>query len=102
MVSDTRGTLRKIADFMEKSLSEDDITAIEEFLSVQNMRKNRGCNMEPLVESKHGKDFYNKIGVHFIRQGKVGDWKNHMSPKMSKKFDEYIEKHTTGTGLCFE
>ncbi|XP_018577024.1 sulfotransferase 1 family member D1-like [Anoplophora glabripennis] len=101
MVSDTRGAIKNIAEFMEKPLSENDIASIAEFLSFKNMRKNRGCNAEPLLESKHGQDFYNKIGVHFVRQGKAGDWKNYMSPEMARKFDEYIEKHTRGTGLSF-
>ncbi|XP_018571408.1 estrogen sulfotransferase-like [Anoplophora glabripennis] len=102
MVSDTREAVRKIAKFMEKSLSEDDITSIIEFLSLKNMRKNRGCNMEPFVESKNGPDFYNKIGIHFVRQGKVGDWKNYMSQEITRKFDEYIDKNTRETGLSFD
>ncbi|KAJ8914570.1 hypothetical protein NQ315_010034 [Exocentrus adspersus] len=102
MLSDTRGTVRKIADFMEKPISEDDISAIEDFLTVKNMRKHKGCNGEPFVEMKNGPDYSEKTGLHFIRQGKVGDWKSHMSPEMVKRFDDYIEKYTKGTDLSFD
>ncbi|KAJ8968176.1 hypothetical protein NQ314_002435, partial [Rhamnusium bicolor] len=101
MRNDTRGTLKKIANFLEKPLSEKDLTALEEFLSFQEMRNNRGCNFAPLVEHIKGRDFYNKAGVHFMRKGEVGDWKNHMSREMSNRFDEWIEKNNVGTGLCF-
>ena len=87
---------------MEKSLSEEDIDKLCEFLSFQNMRENKGCNFEGVLEQKHGKDFFKRVGDHFIRKGQVGDWKNYMSPELSKRFDDWIEENTKGTGLTFD
>jgi len=38
----------------------------------------------------------------FIRKGKVGDWKNYMSEKVSAKFDKFTEENLKGTDLAFE
>ncbi|XP_018573037.1 sulfotransferase 4A1-like [Anoplophora glabripennis] len=102
MVADTRGVLKQIADFMGKPLSEEDISALEEFVSFKNMRVNRACNTDPLLEAKNRQEYFKKTGIHFIRKGKVGDWKNYMSPEIARRFDEYIEKHTEGTDLSFD
>lgn len=102
MVSDTRGALKRIAEFMQKPLTEEGLTALEEFVSFKNMRANRACNADPLLESINRHEYFKETGIHFIRKGKVGDWKNYMSPEIAARFDEYIEKHTKGTDLTFD
>ncbi|XP_044271320.1 luciferin sulfotransferase [Tribolium madens] len=102
MKKDLRGTLKKIANFMEKSYTEEEYDKLCDFLSFQNMRNNRGCNLEVLLESKYGKDYFKKTGKYFIRKGQVGDWKNHMNPELAKRFDDWIEENTRGTGLTFD
>ncbi|KAJ8960057.1 hypothetical protein NQ318_009498 [Aromia moschata] len=102
MKKDTRGTMRKIADFLEKPISDKDLDNLEQFLSLEKMKGNRGCNGEPLVEKKYGKKYIEENRHNIVRKGEIGDWKNHMSPEMSKRFDEWIEKNTLGTGLSFD
>lgn len=95
--ADVRGTMQKIAEFMDKSLTEKDYNALSDFLSVEKMRENKGCNFEPIV----GKKNYEKNGTRFVRKGIVGDWKNHMTEEICLKFDKWIEESTRGTGLKF-
>lgn len=102
MKKDTRGTLHKIANFLEKSLKETEVDALLDFLSFQKMRDNKGCNLQLLVDKKMGKDYYKRTNKHFIRKGVVGDWKNYMNEELSKKFDDWITENTKGTGLTFE
>ncbi|XP_017774558.1 PREDICTED: sulfotransferase 1C2-like [Nicrophorus vespilloides] len=99
---DTGAGIRRIAEFMEKSLSDDEVDKLEDFLSVENMRKNPGCNMAPILDSLMGENYLEKTGKSFIRKGKVGDWKTHMSPDLSRRFDEWIRRKTEGTGLSFD
>ncbi|KAJ8982716.1 hypothetical protein NQ317_019507 [Molorchus minor] len=98
MKRNTRGTLQQIAEFMQKDLSEKDLNNLEEFLSFKNMKNNKGCNFQEFIDKKYGKE----TGQSIIRKGEIGDWKNYMTPEMSKRFDEWIEKNTRGTGLSFE
>lgn len=97
MKKDTKATLCTIAKFMEKTLTEREYDSLCDFLSVEKMRENKACNFEPIV----GKERYENSGVRFVRKGVAGDWKNHMTPEMSAKFDKWIEESTRGTGLTF-
>lgn len=101
MKKDPKGSIRKIADFLEKPISDDEVDSISRFLSFSKMRSNKACNAEILLDGKMGKNYFQKMGYHFIRKGEVGDWRNHMSEEMSKRFDEWIEKNTHGTDLTF-
>jgi hypothetical protein len=102
MKRDLCGTVKKIAAFMNKSYTEEEFDKLCDFLSFQNMRDNPGCNFERILEETYGKDFFKRVGNHFIRKGQVGDWKNHMSPELAKRFDDWIEENTKGTGLTFD
>ena len=33
--------------------------------------------------------------------GKTGDWKNHVSPELNSKIDEWIERNLAGSDLKF-
>ena len=35
----------------------------------------------------------------FFRSGKVGDWKNHLTPTMAMRLDQITEKKLSGSGL---
>lgn len=36
-----------------------------------------------------------------IDQGKTGDWKNHFSPELNSRIDQWIEDHLAGSDLKF-
>ncbi|XP_056638501.1 luciferin sulfotransferase-like isoform X2 [Diorhabda sublineata] len=97
MKLDTKKFIRNLADFLGKKVSDAEIEALNDFLQFSKMRKNRSCNCEVLVNKKGGKDYFDKLGYHFIRKGEVGDWKNHMSNEIVKKFDDWIKQKTVGT-----
>lgn len=95
-------TVRKIGHFMGKSLNDDEVHAICEFLTFENMKKSKSCNLQVFIDVVEQKDHYEKTGTHFIRKGIVGDHKNVMTPDLLKTFDEWIETNTIGTTLKFE
>ncbi|KZS20060.1 putative Sulfotransferase family cytosolic 1B member [Daphnia magna] len=73
------------------SLSEEQLTDLREHLRFDNFAKNESVNMEPAKQFGH----FSTEG-HFIRKGKTGDWKNHFSPEMNKRIDEWIDKNLNG------
>ncbi|XP_066248129.1 luciferin sulfotransferase-like [Euwallacea similis] len=101
MKASTPQTVRTIAKFLGKSLTDENVDAVCEFLSFQNMRENKACNLQVLVDNNRGDEFYQKSGKHFIRKGIVGDYKNYMSSEMIERFDRWIEESTRGTDLAF-
>ncbi|CAG9841095.1 unnamed protein product [Diabrotica balteata] len=101
MKKDSRTAIRKIAQFLEKDVSEEDVESLNKFLQFSNMKENKACNCEVLLDKKGGKKYFEKAGYHFIRKGEVGDWKNHMTPEIEDQFDNYIKRRTLETDCNF-
>ncbi|XP_050437128.1 luciferin sulfotransferase [Adelges cooleyi] len=103
MKKDLKGAIRQVAAFLEKELTEEQVSALEDHLSFNSMRKNPALNLEPLLammEKPQAAD--ENSDQKFIRKGKVGDWKNYMSEELSAKFDSFTDENLKGTDLTFE
>ncbi|KAL8581930.1 hypothetical protein ACOMHN_010304 [Nucella lapillus] len=76
---DFRGTVRSIAAFLGKSMTESQLTELERHCSFRSMRSNDSVNYSWMR------------GIwaegHFLRKGEIGDWKEHLSEETSAKFD---------------
>ncbi|KAI4460791.1 sulfotransferase sult [Holotrichia oblita] len=98
--SNTKGTIRLIAEFLGKPLTDEEIDKIYDFLTLKKMRDNPSVNMETFT-AFHQKNGRRNGGVPFIGDGKIGAWKERMTLEISKMFDDWIEDKTKGTGLQF-
>ena len=93
---DLRGGIEKVARFLQKPLTDDQLTRLTEHLRFENLSKNKAVNSES----------YKEIGLmntdgHFVRKGKTGDWKNHFGPELNRRIDEWIASNLAGTDLKF-
>lgn len=102
MKADLDGHIYKTAKFLGKEINEEQVEKLKEHLNFNSMKKNRATNIEPLLEKIQGEDYMDKIGISFIRKGTVGDYKNHMSEELSRRFDEWTAENLKGTGLSFD
>lgn len=98
LVKDLPNGVRKIAAFLGKSLSDDDISRICEHCSVDNMRTNNMVNLSYWRDVKYVND--NAPGG-FINKGKAGVWKQKLTDEESKKIDVMLEE-VEKFGLTFE
>lgn len=65
------------------------------------MKNNNAVNYDWLVKmSNMYKPDRNKEN-RFMRQGKVGGYKEAMTPEMIERFDKWTEENTKGTGLTY-
>ncbi|XP_037049220.1 luciferin sulfotransferase-like [Bradysia coprophila] len=88
MKRDLKDVLQKIADFLGKSLSNDEIHTLYEHLQVDSMRQNPSCNFEERIQKAAiNKEF------KFIRRGIAGAYKDEMPAHWINKFDEEIRVH---------
>ena len=95
-----RGQIERVAKFLGKTLTEEQLTRLTEHLKIASFEKNESVNLEDV--RRDGVAFNNtKSDVKFIRKGKTGDWKNHFGPELNSRIDAWIEKNTAGTGLSF-
>lgn len=95
---DFKGEIRKIANFLGKPITDEQVDKIAAHCNFDSMSKNPMTNY-----SRSGAVIkVDTVDYGFMRKGKVGDWKNHFTPEMSRKVDEYVERTLRGTGFEFE
>lgn len=94
---DLSGAIRKIADFLGKKLTSNDVSKIATHCSLENMRNNDKLNMSYQRSLRAIDD---SLGG-FINKGMVGGWKDVLTDEMSKRVDEMFTREFTGTGLTF-
>merc|ERR1740128_1626118 len=96
MKRNLRGEIDKVCAFLGKTLSEEQIQSLLKPLHFDNFSKNRAVNYETTKEE----GILNETG-NFIRKGKTGDWKNHFTPELNRRLDEWIAKNLQATDLKF-
>ncbi|XP_078051833.1 sulfotransferase 2, partial [Augochlora pura] len=89
--------IRRTVEFLGKSVTDEQIKGLCEHLEFSKMSANPAINLENILPPKEVPED-NK----FLRKGKVGDWRNYMSPELSERFDRWTEKHLSGSGLDYE
>ena len=89
---DLSSNVRAIADFLNKPLSEEAIQRIAHQCSFSEMAKHPDTyKVFPKVD-----------GLSYLRKGEVGDWKNHFTSEVNKKFETEFLAKTREQGLEFE
>ncbi|XP_014665737.1 PREDICTED: sulfotransferase family cytosolic 1B member 1-like, partial [Priapulus caudatus] len=97
MLQDTPKAIRKIASYLEKDLTDEQVRKIAFHCSFDQMKNNPSANMSWMQETGVWKnnEFTNNGGL--MRKGKVGDWRNHYTQVQSEEVDrlnrEILEPH---------
>ena len=85
--------MRRIADFLQKPLSDEIIDRIAEQCTFEGMMRNPR-NYKII-------DGDDESGL-FLRKGVVGDWKNYFTPEMNERFEKEVLAKLKGSGLEFD
>ncbi|XP_043231473.1 sulfotransferase 1C4-like [Amphibalanus amphitrite] len=106
MKRDLRGAIQRVADFLEKPLTEKQLDGLESHLHFSSMKKNPWVNKNMTyaysaltAEELAAENAASKL--EFMRKGETGDWRNHFSQKTSDEMDAWIERELAGTDLKF-
>ncbi|XP_053378997.1 sulfotransferase 4A1-like [Mercenaria mercenaria] len=95
IVADKPAAIRRIADFLGKPLSDENVAQITKHCHVDNMRNN------PMVNLKYWEDYKlvnTNIERAHINKGKPGIWHDVLTEEQSKKIDKLIQE-LDGSGL---
>ncbi|KAF2886583.1 hypothetical protein ILUMI_19590 [Ignelater luminosus] len=98
MKEDHPAVIRKVARFLGKELTDEQVGILVKHLSFESMKKNNAVNWEDYVQQLKKNNVGNKDDS-FIRIGKVGTYKKELSPDTIKEFDAWTKKNITGTSL---
>lgn len=93
--------IKKIATFLEKPLTEEEVQELVEYVSVDSMKKHMGKEMEDfkmMFATMHNNCVQQ---CDFVREGKEGGYKSVMSEKVMQEFDKYEKEAFSGTDLSF-
>jgi len=76
MHADLTGVVHKVASFLGKELTPQQVAVIVEHCQFQQMNQN------PMTSN--------------MRKGQVGDWRNYLSEEQNRRMDVWIEEHVVG------
>nr|WEM02052.1 sulfotransferase 3 [Vargula tsujii] len=96
MKADLPGVIKKVADFVGKSLTEEQIERVAQYLSFDEMKKNKMVNLD----SEREMGVWKKDS-DFVRKGIVGDYKNHMTPEMIEQLRKWWKEHMEDCDIKF-
>ncbi|XP_070555621.1 sulfotransferase 1A3-like [Ptychodera flava] len=91
---DPRAAIQKIAEFIGKDLTPEDIDKIAHHCSFDYMKK--ASQDDAFMKAMGWKE------NPFVRRGKVGGWKETLTVAQNEMIDKYCEQWLKGTGLEFE
>ena len=86
-LADTPETIRKIARFLEKPLTESQVDQIAEIVSFKSMKNNPNLN-------RMKNAFHDKSKGQFLRSGKAGNWKSQFTAEQEEAFDTLCQKYS--------
>lgn len=97
MSKDLPGTIRKIATFLGKAITDEEIAKLREYLKIDNFRNNEAVNGSELTD----------VGVlvkgeqGFVRKGRTGAWSEEFTSELIERADRWIEENLKDTDLRF-
>ncbi|XP_046386868.1 sulfotransferase 1C4-like isoform X1 [Ischnura elegans] len=97
MKKDLPGSIRKVSQFLNKKMNDDQVAQLASHLDIKNFKSN------PMIDTlpEELKGIEKEGEESFIRQGRSGQWEESFTPDMKKEADEWIKKHENKTDLRF-
>ena len=96
MKEDIRSAIVRIASFIGKDLTEEEVDTVIEKSTFSSMKDNPSTNYEWLPKEMKHPD-----ATPFIRKGVVGGWKDMFTPELSGQFDAFFVHKLKAAGLEF-
>ncbi|TVU28023.1 hypothetical protein EJB05_19530, partial [Eragrostis curvula] len=96
---DTVGSVTRLAKFLGCPFTDEEVArgvpeAVVALCGIERMK-----NVEVNRDGEHGIGWSVFKNSAFFRKGKVGDWKEHMTPEMARRLDDVVEEKLRGSGL---
>nr|CAH7741710.1 unnamed protein product [Callosobruchus chinensis] len=94
MVKDTPGMIRKVANFLRKQLTEEQVAQLAQHLSFESVKNNIAINNQAEIRRRREKLGLSNIEGNHIRTGKIDSYKEEMTPELIEQMDIWIEENT--------
>ncbi|XP_055336682.1 sulfotransferase 1C4-like [Paramacrobiotus metropolitanus] len=87
LLKDFKGETQRLARFLGKEFTDEQLDTILFHCNFDAMKKNKLTNREAIAAA----GYWDFNISHFMRAGKVGNWKTELPPELNKRVDEWIE-----------
>ncbi|KAL7639246.1 UNVERIFIED_CONTAM: hypothetical protein RMT77_009734 [Armadillidium vulgare] len=94
---DISGMIQKVSAFLGKEITKDEVENLANHLSFESMKNNKAVNNDNLIVFPLSK----AKRVKFMRKGKVGDWRTHMTREQILAFKEWTEKNLANSDFPY-
>eukprot|EP00111_Clytia_hemisphaerica_P008104 TCONS_00023633-protein len=100
MQADLPKVIKRIASFLEVTISDEDVLRLCDHVSFEKMKANPMVNKDEYFEERK-KAMNNGYAGKFINKGKSGTWKEYLTDEMVQRFEQWEEKWLKDTDLKF-
>lgn len=92
-------TIKKIADFLGKTLTDEQISRLSDYVNIENFRKNPSVNYQHMYKANH----FNSNEEPFIRNGKTTSkgWQKEYTPEIIGRVEIWMKKNLQNTSIRF-
>lgn len=99
IIQDLRGTIRKVATFLGKSLLHSEIERLYSHLSIENFKNNASVNQCELKAVK----ILSSNEEGFVRNGKsmILGWQKEYTPDIIERVQQWMAVHLKSTDMRF-
>lgn len=97
MNRDLKSTIRKVAAFLGKSFSAEEVDRLADYLHIKNFKNNRAVNCEELKDIK----LLNGGEQGFVRQGKSDGWSAEYTPELREWVKKWIDENSKDLDFQF-
>eukprot|EP00057_Strongylocentrotus_purpuratus_P019327 XP_011673801.1 PREDICTED: sulfotransferase family cytosolic 1B member 1-like [Strongylocentrotus purpuratus] len=96
-----KGSIKRVANFLDRPLSDEKLDKMVELTEMKGMQKTYQ-EIEERMGDK-GKSVTRLFGqVPFLRKGKVGGWKDEFTVAENEYFDKVYKQNMDGSGIEFQ
>ncbi|KAK8964212.1 Cytosolic sulfotransferase 5 [Platanthera guangdongensis] len=101
-MAEPEAAVRMLANFMRRPFSEEEESngTVAEIVELCSFKSLSGLEVIKVGVRVNGFGMAMKNSL-FFRKGKVGDWREHLSPMMAEKVDAVTKEKLHGTGLSY-
>ncbi|XP_075992913.1 uncharacterized protein LOC142987859 [Anticarsia gemmatalis] len=93
---DLPASIRKVADFLGKSLNQEQMDRLCDHLSIENFKNNKSVNFEDFRENG-----MLASSETFIRKGKTGGWREYFDEEMTQQAEQWIADNLRNSDLRY-
>jgi hypothetical protein len=97
LLDDLDGCVRRIIAFCRFDIAPERLPSILERCSFAFMKQHESL-FDPIAGASWEKGAQGKA---FLRSGRIGDWRSHLSPEQAARFDTAFDRHLGSTGIDF-